>query len=282
MRKNGDEFPAEASISKVTVGEMTLFSVVLRDISERKSIEEALRRAVTARDQVLGIVAHDLRNPLSNIMQCLALERRGPELLGLKAIEMISRAATRMNHLLQDLLDVSIVEAGQMKIERRRFSAADLVREAVFMQTPLASSAGIELRADVKADVREITGGHDRLLQVFENLIGNAIKFTAAGGSITVGAASKDTEVLFWVTDTGCGIAPESLPHVFDRFWQATTSARRLGAGLGLPITKGIIEAQGGRIWVESTIGHGTTFFFTIPRAWEAEDSIDNRTDRIA
>ncbi|MGZ3441200.1 MAG: sensor histidine kinase, partial [Polyangia bacterium] len=116
-----------------------------------------------------------------------------------------------------------------------------------------------------------ISGDRDRLLQVFENLIGNAMKFTKTGGSITVGADSREHEVVFRVADTGLGIAAENLPHVFDRFWQATR-ADRLGAGLGLPITKGIVEAHGGRIWVESTLGRGTTFFFSIPHAHPAED----------
>ena len=112
----------------------------------------------------------------------------------------------------------------------------------------------------------EVWGEHDRLLQVFENLIGNAIKFSTAGGLITVGAASRDQEVLFWVADTGPGIAPGSLPHVFDRFWQATKGDRR-GAGLGLPIAKGIVEAHGGHLWVESTLGRGSIFFFSLPTA---------------
>ncbi len=110
-------------------------------------------------------------------------------------------------------------------------------------------------------------GDRKRLLQVFENLMGNALKFTPKGGCITVSAAAKDRVVQFTVADTGPGIAPESVPHVFDRFWQAATRERRLGAGLGLPITKGIVEAHGGRIWLESTVGRGTTFFFTIPAA---------------
>ena len=118
---------------------------------------------------------------------------------------------------------------------------------------------------------------------MFENLIGNAIKFTKAGGSITVGAASKDHEVIFRVADTGSGIAPENLPRVFDRFWRAS-SAGRLGAGLGLQITKGIVEAHGGRIWVESAAGSGSTFFFTIPTAFAARDRLSDRRrpDRVA
>jgi signal transduction histidine kinase len=129
----------------------------------------------------------------------------------------------------------------------------------------MASSSSLELHVDVDRDVA-VWGDRDRLLQVFDNLIGNAIKFTTSGGAIRLGAASIDHEVVFWVADTGHGIAPENLPRVFDRFWQATRTGRQ-GAGLGLPITKGIVEAHGGRIWVESTQGKGSTFSFTIPKA---------------
>jgi PAS domain S-box-containing protein len=285
LRKNGEEFPAEASISKMVVGQVALFSVVLRDITDRKNTEEALRQALSERDHVLGIVAHDLRNPLSNIMQCLALERRAPEPGNPKILNMIWRAATRMNNLIQDLLDVSLVEAGQMKIERVRLSPADLVFEAVEMQTPLAASTGIEIQVDVGTNVHDISGDHYRLHRVFDNLIGNAIKFTKPGGRITVGATSKDgDDVLFWVADSGCGIAPENVTRVFDRFWQAAKRAGRLGAGLGLPITKGIIEAHSGRIWVESTVGHGSTFFFTIPKvSMEGDEFAEpDRPDRVA
>jgi signal transduction histidine kinase len=126
------------------------------------------------------------------------------------------------------------------------------------------------LKLDVASDLPEVWGDHDRLLQVFENLIGNAVKFTGAGGRITVGADAREHEVVFWVKDTGCGIASESLPRVFDRFWQASRAGSG-GAGLGLPIAKGIVEAHRGRIWVESTLGRGSTFFVSIPKARPAE-----------
>ena len=224
--------------------------------------------ATQLRDQVLGIVAHDLRNPLSTILlNAATLKRYGPdpERRSQKRGEAIHRAATRMNRLIQDLLDVAVMESGQLTIEAARLSARDLIAAAVDMQRPLASSSSLELRVDLDGEVPDIWGDRDRLLQVFENLIGNAIKFTKAGG-ITVGATSRDHEVIFRVADTGSGIAPENLPRVFDRFWQAT-STNRQGAGLGLPITKGIVEAHGGRIWVESTPHRGTTFSFTVPKA---------------
>jgi len=239
---------------------------VLRDITEPKVAEEALRRAVAARDEVLGIVAHDLRNPLTSIVQSVELAQRSPESERLaKPLSIVARAAARMNQLIQGLLDVSSIEAGRLKIECERARANDLVRESVDMQLPLASSSGLALHVDVAPDTGEVWGSHERLCQVFENLIGNAIKFTEAGGRITVGAKSKGAEVLFWVTDSGHGISPENLRHVFDRFWQVVPRAGRVGAGLGLAITKGIVDAHHGQIWAESTVGRGSTFFFTIP-----------------
>jgi PAS domain S-box-containing protein len=236
---------------------------------ENARLYRASVHAIQLRDEVLGVVAHDLRNPLSTILlNAATLKRHGPdpERRSQKRSEAIQRGATRMNRLIQDLLDVAVMESGQLTIERARLSARELIVGAVDMQRPLASSSSLELRVDVDRDVPDIWGDRDRLLQVFENLIGNAIKFTKAGGCITVGATSRDHDVIFRVADTGSGIAPENVPRVFDRFWQATT-ANRQGAGLGLPITKGIVEAHGGRIWVESTPSRGTTFSFTIPQA---------------
>ena len=227
---------------------------------ENARLYRASVEATQLRDQVLGVVAHDLRNPLATILMQTSISKSG------KPIEVIRRAATRMNRLIQDLLDVSLIETGQLPIHRARLSGGELVVEAVETQKVLATSSSVELRLDVERGLPEVWGEHDRLLQVFENLIGNAIKFSTAGGVITVGAASRDQEVLFWVADTGSGIAPGSLPHVFDRFWQATKGDRR-GAGLGLPIAKGIVEAHGGRLWVESTLGRGSIFFFSLPTA---------------
>jgi PAS domain S-box-containing protein len=236
---------------------------------ENARLYRASVHATELRDQVLGIVAHDLRNPLSTILlNAAALTGHGPdpERRSQKRSEAIHRAATRMNRLIQDLLDVAVMESGQLTIEPAPLAARDLIVGAADAQRPLASAASLELRVDVDGDLPAIWGDRDRLLQVFENLIGNAIKFTKAGGCITVGAAARDHQVVFRVADTGSGIAPDHLPRVFDRFWQASRTGG-LGAGLGLPITKGIVEAHGGRIWVESTPSRGTTFSFSIPQA---------------
>jgi signal transduction histidine kinase len=243
---------------------------------ENARLYSASVHATQLRDQVLGVVAHDLRSPLSNILMATSASMRRDSEPERRSMEVIERAARRMNRLIQDLLDVALMEAGQLTIERAQLSAGGLVLEAVEMQRQLASSSSLELRVEVDPDVPDVLGDRDRLLQVFENLIGNAIKFTKAGGRITAGAASRDHDVVFWVADTGYGIASENLPRVFDRFWQATRAGRQ-GAGLGLAITKGIVEAHGGRIWVESEAGRGTTFFFALPRISAAQDRLSDR-----
>lgn len=273
LRKNGETFPAEASISRVSVDGETIFSAVLHDITARINAEEALRRALQARDDVLGVVAHDLRNPLATIvMQISAMERPGaePDRRDPTPLQVISRSATRMMHLIEDLLDVTVLEAGHLKLDEERLPAGGLTHEAVDSQASLAAGAGIELTAEVAPGVQSVWGDHHRLLQVFENLIGNALKFTTAGGHVTVTATPKDHAVEFTVTDTGSGIAADNMARLFEPFWQATKRASRLGAGLGLPITKGIVEAHGGRIWAESIEGRGTTFHFVIPIPKEA------------
>jgi signal transduction histidine kinase len=175
-----------------------------------------------------------------------------------------------MRHLIQDLLDVARMEGGRLRLEPTRLRTRTAVADAVAAHEALAASASLALQNDVGAELPEIWADRERFLQVFENLIGNAIKFSAPGGRITVGAARRNAAVLFWVQDTGAGIAEEDLPHVFERLWQGARGTRH-GAGLGLPIVKGIVEAHGGHIWVESKLGAGSTFFFTIPTASAAD-----------
>jgi PAS domain S-box-containing protein len=229
--------------------------------------------AIRARDEVLAVVAHDLRNPLGAIlMQSSALRRRGsePERRSQKPAEMIKHAATRMNHLIDDLLDVTRMEAGRFSIQQADLATGPLVAESIEAQRGLAEAAALDLRVDTAGYLPDVFADHDRLLQVLGNLVGNAIKFTQPGGIITVGAAPRGGEVLFWVADTGVGIAADKIPHVFERFWQAEKGERR-GTGLGLPIVRGIVEAHGGRVWVESELARGSTFFFTMPAAPRAE-----------
>jgi len=240
---------------------------------ENARLYRVAQRAIEMRDDVLGVVAHDLRNPLGIIFTEATLLRRSggePERKAPRSIEAIERAAARMNRLIRDLLDVTRMEAGRLSLESARVTAQQFVADARQTQTSSAASASVDLRVDFADDLPDVWADRDRLLQVFENLIGNAVKFTKNGDRITVGAAPREGEVLFWVADTGRGIADEDLPHVFDRFWQARKAGRG-GAGLGLAIAKGIVDAHCGRIWAESTLGRGSTFFFTIPTADRVE-----------
>jgi signal transduction histidine kinase len=231
---------------------------------------EAAQRATQARDEVLAVVAHDVRNPLAAIgfaTSALAHAHAGDgsDKEG-RSVAVIRRSVERANRLIQDLLDTTRLEAGALSVELKELSATEVLGDAAEAGRPLATSASLELRLDATSDLPRIRADRARLLQVFENLVGNAIRYTPGGGRITLGAASRPGEALFWVSDTGAGIAAEDLPHVFDRFWKAK-SAERHGAGLGLAICKGIVEAHAGRLWVESVQGQGSTFFFTVPAA---------------
>src|SRR5262249_42078057 len=151
------------------------------------------------------------------------------------------------------------MDGGRLTVDRARVPARALVLEVAESQQAAAAAGSLELRLELQDELPDVWGDRHRLLQVLENLVANATKFTGAHGTITLGAASQNGDVRFSIQDTGSGIAPEDLPHVFERFWQAQDVQRRRGAGLGLPIVKGIVEAHGGRIWVESIRGQGTT-----------------------
>jgi PAS domain S-box-containing protein len=233
---------------------------------EGARLRRSEKTAIQARDDVLAVVAHDLRNPLASMMYQLDLLRHPTEIVEPRSIDPIGaleHAARRMSRILQDILDVSAFESGRLELIRARVSPAELIAEAGRSQREQVLSRSLELRTDVAAGLPDVWGDRSRLLQVFENLIGNATKFTTAG-RISLGATGEGGEVVFRVADTGVGIAAEDISHVFDRFWQARRS-RRGGTGLGLAIVREIVEAHRGRLWVDSKLGAGSTFFFTLP-----------------
>lgn len=243
-------------------------------IDNARLFDEA-QQALRARDEVLAVVAHDLRNPLNTIdLAAALLLETAPESSQTKHLEIVSRSAKRMDALIQDLLEVTRLESGRLKIELRPAHVGPLLREAAAMLRPLATARSIELEVEVDDTMRPVLMDSARILQVISNLVGNAIKFTPADGSIRLGCQRTERDVRFTVADTGAGIPPEQLPHVFGRFWQANGSDRR-GIGLGLSIARGIVEAHGGAIWVESTLGDGTTFSFTLPLAPTGERTRD-------
>ena len=232
---------------------------------------EAANKAITARDDVMRVVAHDLRNPLNTIlMQASALREDAsctPDVAQNQGAA-IERAVKRMNRLITDLLDVARMEAGQLSIEPAALAVDDVINDALEAQRSLAENASLELRSETAPELPRVWADRDRVLQVFENLLSNAIRFTPQGGTVIVGAEPRATEVLFSVSDTGRGIAAEDVPHVFDRFWQARgEKGRGSSSGLGLAIVRGLVLAQGGRVWVESSPGRGSTFSFTLPIA---------------
>jgi len=232
---------------------------------QRALEEETLRSSIASRDEVLSAVAHDLKNPV-NIIAITAngMLGRTEGATARRPIERILRGVQRAERLLRDLLEISAIESGRLALDRRWVEPADLVLAALESQHGIAEGASVIVRSDVAPELPPVEADEERLMEVFENLIGNAVKFSGANGSVTVGALRRGGDLLFWVKDTGPGITSEELPRVFDRFWHAKKANRR-GTGLGLSICKGIVEAHGGRIWLESTPGKGTTVSFTIP-----------------
>jgi signal transduction histidine kinase len=197
------------------------------------------------------------------LMEIVPEDERATEF---KQVSIVKRAAERMNRLIQDLLEVKRIEGGKLAIEKRDTDATSVLSEAVEILRPMAAASSLTLESDVASDTPRIAVDPPRIQQVLSNLVGNAIKFTPAGGHIVLRARPGKNEVSFVVADTGPGIAPDALPHIFGRLWQGNRSDRR-GIGLGLTIAKGIVEAHGGRIWVESQLGAGSSFYFTVPVA---------------
>ena len=232
--------------------------------------EAKLRAAVQARDMILAFVSHDLRNPLASIaLNAASLER----LFSAPADERfvgrtraIQRSIARMSRLIEDLLDMSKMEAGVFSVQAIECSAEDVLSEALRELRPQAEMRGTRLDEKRCGDLR-LRCDRDRIVQVLVNLVGNAIHFVPEHeGVITIDCHEERGEALFSVSDNGPGIRAEELPHVFDVYWQGREK-KRTGAGLGLAIARGIVETHGGRIWVESVLGKGAAFFFTIPSA---------------
>jgi PAS domain S-box-containing protein len=274
LRKSGEEFPAEAAIQRLEIDGQNIYATVLRDISARQRAENLLHQAIQARDDMMGIVSHDLRNP-ANAVKMLArsiLEGTERETLQddvAERVVVIRQAAEQMDALIQDLLDMTRLEAGRLVVAPREVEIAPLIEESVDALRPLADAGGVSLEAKVPEELPVASVDPDRVRQLLSNILGNAIKFSPAEARVTLTARAFHGELEIAVSDTGEGIAAAQLPHVFDRFYQATHGGRatRHGAGLGLPISRGIVEAHGGRIWIESAPGQGTVVRFTLPTA---------------
>lgn len=233
-------------------------------------IEEELRRVVAARDEVLSIVSHDLRNPLSAVQLSARLLRElGLDERAHKHLEMIQRAIRSMSRLIDDLLDAVSIDSGKLALDRRPVPVAELMTEVRERNETAARDRGVELRAPCGAQDAAIAGDRARVVQLFGNLIGNALTFCRAGDTMTVACQATGDAVEFTISDTGPGVDPGLVPHLFEPYWSAPPAIRRR-IGLGLYIAKGIVERHGGRIRVDARNGTGSVFSFTLPRAPKA------------
>ena len=238
---------------------------------ENAQLYDQARRAIRARDDVLGVVSHDLRTPLSVISMCVAsllgdatvADERNRE-----AMLTLQRASGWAQRLIQDLLDVSTIEAGGLSLTRSREDPVVLVMLAVQMNAELAAEREISLVPELPDHLPVIDADPDRIVQALTNLIGNALKFTPYRGVVRVGGVDGGDHVRLFVTDSGPGVPAEDAPHVFDRFWTARRTARARGTGMGLAIVRGIVDAHGGRVWLEPPVaGSGATFSIALPVA---------------
>ena len=280
-------------------GSRPFFLGVVEDLSEQWEAERARREAEAARgallegeraaradaerasklrDEVLAVVAHDLRNPVHTILMSVgaAIELPlSPEDHALQ-LALIRRAARRMDALIRDLLDATHIETGRLAIAPAPTSLGPMIEDVLATAAPLAADRGVRLEADVPAELPDVQADRDRIVQALGNLVGNALKFTTGPGRVVVRSRPVGAFVEAAVEDTGCGIAAEHLPHVFDRYWQADRGAHR-GVGLGLAIVRGIVEAHGGHVAVESRLGEGTTFRFTLPACEDVREGARER-----
>ncbi|HYH79103.1 MAG TPA: MASE1 domain-containing protein [Longimicrobium sp.] len=264
-----------------TVGVLTLMRTGGRELGRRDVAlaEEVARRAAlyvdnarlyrsvrneaAARQKVVSMVSHEVRNPLSTILlnATAALDdgaRSGPARPPLEAVVL---AAEQIRHLVQDLADVTRLEAGSLPVERVVFRPCAMLREAALLLEPLAARNGVRFEARIPADLPPVVGDRDRTLQVLGNLVGNAVRHTPGGGSIVIHAEAVEGAVRFSVADTGGGIEADALGGLFTPLWSGDVAAR----GMGLPLSRAIVEAQGGRMWAESDPGRGSRFYFTMP-----------------
>lgn len=245
-----------------------------RSALENDLARQVLReqQAVRARDELVAVVSHDLRNPMTVISMLCGMMQKAFSSDGThtsrrisSAIDTMQQAAGRMNVLLEDLLDTSKIEAGRYTVRPVPLDVSQIFEEAYSLLAPLALEKGVDLSFNAEPGL-QINADPERLFQVLSNLIGNAIKFTPRQGIIGISAMSNDEEIVFSVRDSGEGIAPDQLPHVFDRYWTLTEN-NPTGSGLGLYITQGIVKAHGGRIEAQSELGRGSEFRFTVPKA---------------
>jgi signal transduction histidine kinase len=235
--------------------------------AERAARFEA-EEATRAREEILSVVSHDLRNPLGTILMGVTtlqqmIDPASPRAERMLTIaDRIQRQSDRMARLIEDLVDFAGIQAGHLSIERRMTAPAAIIASTAELFSPIAEERGVEFAVDVSPGLPQVDVDPERAVQVLSNLLANALKVTPKRGRVTIGA-SDGAEVVFFVRDSGPGIDAFELPRLFERYWRSKKATYK-GAGLGLSIARGIVEAHNGRIWAESQVGVGATFFFTL------------------
>jgi signal transduction histidine kinase/ActR/RegA family two-component response regulator len=276
---DGAEVPVLASATREVVDGEALNHCALMRMSRRKEFEAALvdarqqaEAATAARDQFLAVVSHELRTPLSAILGWVGIARKRllDETMLQRAFDTIERSARAQSVLIEDLLDVSRIMSGKLRLSPRPITLGTVVESAVDTARPSAAGKDIEIVLALDHEAGVVYADPDRMQQVVWNLVSNAIKFTPRGGRVQVVLQRAGSAVRLQVSDTGCGIAPSQLPYLFERFWQAdpTTQRERTGLGLGLSICRSLVEMHGGSVRAESGgPGQGSTFTVELPLA---------------
>jgi PAS domain S-box-containing protein len=260
--KDGNEFPAEASISKLDMGNECVYTVILRYITDRKQVERM-------KDEFVSVVSHELRTPLTSIHGSLGMLASGllptDSEQGKRLLQIATDSTERLVRLINHILDIERIESGKVKMERQTCNLQDLIVSAVNVMQPLADKAGVTL--SISSVSVQLWADPDRIVQTITNLLSNAIKFSTSGSTIWLIGQQQNDQVLLTVKDTGRGIPDDKLNSIFERFQQVDSSDSRNhdGTGLGLAICKSIVQQHTGNIWVESTLGKGSNFYFTLP-----------------
>ena len=271
--KDGRRIPVSITVGPIFDENCNVIGAVevFRDISKERELLESIKRANALKDQFLANVSHELRTPLNSIIgfsELLKEQVVGP--LNEKQLQYVQNILHSGEHLLSlinDILDLSKVEAGTLEVESVPINLKEVLQWALFMQRERAKRHNISLNLDMDEGIGIVKTDPTRLKQVLFNLLSNAVKFTPDGGSVMVKAEKLNGEIQISVSDTGIGIPKEKIEEIFKPFVQLDSSLSRQyeGTGLGLALTRRLVELLGGRIWVESQLGKGSTFHFTIP-----------------
>jgi PAS domain S-box-containing protein len=269
-RKDGSTFPMELAVSEFRIRSRRYFTGIVRDITERKRAEEAVKEADRRKDEFLATLAHELRNPLAPIRNAVELLRRagGDAALMEKARSLMERQVGQMARLVDDLLDISRITSRKVQLRKERVGLEVVIRSAVEAARPLIEAQAHELTVTLPPQPISLDADPTRLAQVFSNLLNNAAKYTEKGGHIWLTAERQGGEVIVSVRDTGIGITADYLPHIFEMFAQAVPALERShgGLGVGLALVKGLVELHGGTIEAHSAgPGRGSEFIVGLP-----------------